>query len=574
MNRISVWFLMLFTSFLLRASSQPGNPSAAIQRNINELHQRGLSYRFLDNETIELKNTQFGFKRVKKLSGPTADEIRAWAASRNIPILEIDPSLIDTNLFAGMYTYWAEVPLSNELGVPLVVGDVDHNGRPEIYGDYKDFWPDVYLSRVYEVDSSGQASLLYTYAPYRGGSEDILDADQNGLLEVLWTYAGVKADFQQIGPTSLPISPFFEFESLPQGDPGYTNHVIGFIDNDSLTDFLYKTAWYDSGQTPRIGSAIAEWDPSLQNFRQVWRRCHWCEDSLIWDFGGYAAGDFDNDGRKEFVVSFTDGKILVVENTGDNTYQPVWRDSLPFTNMVYGTSGDVDGDGRMEFFRGATTNTGNWTVVYEADADNHYVPTFLFHILAGGFGDEPTYSTTDMDGDGRLEFVLLAGNNVHIFKSDTNDSYYLWYYKRVSNRASIAMYDFDGRGKQSFVLSRWIPDSTFEHLRLAADIYKPGPVLSVEEHGGTIPNTIQLSQNYPNPFNPTTTITYSLPSRQHIRLALYDMLGRELTVLVDELEERGVHIQRWNASGFASGAYFCRLRAEGKIITRKLLLIR
>ncbi len=90
----------------------------------------------------------------------------------------------------------------------------------------------------------------------------------------------------------------------------------------------------------------------------------------------------------------------------------------------------------------------------------------------------------------------------------------------------------------------------------------------------TIPASFTLSQNYPNPFNPTTTIKYQVASREHIRLTVYDLLGREVAILVDEEKFTGTYEARFNASTLASGTYIYRLQAGHQVLTRKMLLIK
>ena len=83
-----------------------------------------------------------------------------------------------------------------------------------------------------------------------------------------------------------------------------------------------------------------------------------------------------------------------------------------------------------------------------------------------------------------------------------------------------------------------------------------------------------LHQNYPNPFNPSTTIKFELPKSSDVRLSVFDMLGREVSVLVNERRDAGVHEVKFDASGFSSGVYFYRLRAGDFVETRKLVLVR
>ena len=89
-----------------------------------------------------------------------------------------------------------------------------------------------------------------------------------------------------------------------------------------------------------------------------------------------------------------------------------------------------------------------------------------------------------------------------------------------------------------------------------------------------IPTKLTLHQNYPNPFNPVTTIRYELPEQTHLRLAVYDLLGREVAVLAEGFQEPGVWEIRWDATAQASGIYFYRLQTGNQTITRKLVVLK
>ncbi len=89
-----------------------------------------------------------------------------------------------------------------------------------------------------------------------------------------------------------------------------------------------------------------------------------------------------------------------------------------------------------------------------------------------------------------------------------------------------------------------------------------------------LPSGFELGQNYPNPFNPTTAIRYELSANSYVTLKVYDVLGREVTTLVDRNEPAGVYHVEFNGSRFASGIYFYRLNAGGLTATKKLMLIK
>ena len=89
-----------------------------------------------------------------------------------------------------------------------------------------------------------------------------------------------------------------------------------------------------------------------------------------------------------------------------------------------------------------------------------------------------------------------------------------------------------------------------------------------------LPLAPELSQNYPNPFNPRTTIMYQLSRSSVVRLSVYDILGREVTTLVNEVKEPGSYTILFDGSKLASGIYFYRLQAGTYHDTKKLLLLR
>ena len=83
-----------------------------------------------------------------------------------------------------------------------------------------------------------------------------------------------------------------------------------------------------------------------------------------------------------------------------------------------------------------------------------------------------------------------------------------------------------------------------------------------------------LGQNYPNPFNPSTTISYELPEPTSVQLSVFDMLGREVAVLVDGERSAGRHAVRFNAEGLTSGIYVYRIHAGTFTQTRKFTLMK
>jgi hypothetical protein len=88
------------------------------------------------------------------------------------------------------------------------------------------------------------------------------------------------------------------------------------------------------------------------------------------------------------------------------------------------------------------------------------------------------------------------------------------------------------------------------------------------------PKKFELLQNYPNPFNPTTTIAYELPKATEVRLEVYDMLGRQVSTLVNERQASGRYQVPFNAASLSSGTYFYQLQTSEGRQTRKMTLIK
>ena len=99
-----------------------------------------------------------------------------------------------------------------------------------------------------------------------------------------------------------------------------------------------------------------------------------------------------------------------------------------------------------------------------------------------------------------------------------------------------------------------------------------------QENLTALPSHYALEEAYPNPFNPSTTLELALPKAAHVRMAIFDLVGREVSRLANGVYEAGYHNFRWNAQGLASGVYFVRVEVTdgpGKILlqtTHKLLL--
>jgi hypothetical protein len=92
--------------------------------------------------------------------------------------------------------------------------------------------------------------------------------------------------------------------------------------------------------------------------------------------------------------------------------------------------------------------------------------------------------------------------------------------------------------------------------------------------GGEMPQEFALAQNFPNPFNPSTSVEYTLPARMEVSVRVYSLLGQEVALLVQGMQDAGVHRVQFHAAGLPSGTYFCKLSAAAGTQIRKMVLLK
>jgi hypothetical protein len=89
-----------------------------------------------------------------------------------------------------------------------------------------------------------------------------------------------------------------------------------------------------------------------------------------------------------------------------------------------------------------------------------------------------------------------------------------------------------------------------------------------------LPRETRLYQNYPNPFHPSTEIGFQITDHGLVKLNVYDVLGREVGTVVNEVKAPGTYTVQWNGSGVSSGVYFHRLQTGSFVQTKRLLLLK
>jgi hypothetical protein len=233
---------------------------------------------------------------------------------------------------------------------------------------------------------------------------------------------------------------------------------------------------------------------------------------------------------------------------------------------TYAQSGSYSIDFKVADYKGTTAVGGSATVTATITVSNvNRAPVFTATIPNGTIADvhiapNPVFykfQYTGNDPDGTpVAYSLIAGPTG---SSITTDGLFSWA-PTVSQAGS------------SFVVTVQISDGTLTALSTVI-IFASSTITSVNEYSG-IPTEYVLMQNYPNPFNPTTSIRFGLPTESNVRLSVFNILGQEVALLVNQTMSAGYHKVDFDASQLTSGLYFYKVQAENFVQVKKMLLMK
>jgi photosystem II stability/assembly factor-like uncharacterized protein len=269
------------------------------------------------------------------------------------------------------------------------------------------------------------------------------------------------------------------------------------------------------------------------------------------------------------------GLIARTTNAGNNwtivhSGGPHLHDVAKFINENTAYSINSNGD----VFR--STNGGvNWFTTANISPGIHYIqflnentgylggPSGIYKTTNGGYNWVNAKSGINC---GYLEFYdantgFASGYNAKCFRTTNGGNN--WIDESGFNHSMIILYHFFTPDIVYAYGNRWLMKTT-----------NGGTILPVNETNNEIVNKYSLGQNYPNPFNPTTNVKFSILNSGDVKLVVYDIMGREVQTLVNEMLKPGTYEVKFDGSMLTSGVYFYKLITDGFSETKRMLLIK
>lgn len=272
------------------------------------------------------------------------------------------------------------------------------------------------------------------------------------------------------------------------------------------------------------------------------------------DFVSYTSGNqifgefFDRNGRPgttPFLIDSTNTYIMKIKckNDGNENYVLVYKDEYNYyIKRKYHLDKDYEFTDRLESYSYAPTSMN----IVQFDNQKVFITYNNSLNVLGFYANDNRHSS---------EFYYLH-------QYEYIDTYYDDY--NGINSADIynnkLIFTFESSRNAGTSSDIWANVRTIENINFNKELFF-APVSSD-----------YLYNNYPNPFNPKTKITYQLLAYHNVKLSIYDILGREVKVLVNENQGKGIYEVEFNASGLASGVYFYRLEAFDTTIKKMILL--
>jgi hypothetical protein len=402
--------------------------------------------------------------------------------------------------------------------------------------------------------SSGRGFLLYFFNNANAGSKAIGDGltfNAYGTEPTSDVSVAVHADGNRLNLLGNPYATAITASSLTS-DGSFTGTVLVWQDGTGTGD---TGSWLASSDMLTLNGKIGAWQGFILENTDA-------TSITIPTSAKTTGGQFYRNAADDL----TQLQFRLFEANGET---PVLHDQAA---IVQFRADGTDAWDRHDLTKMASLNASSALLYFVGDRDgvsmaktqesrpNTFTETFEIPMDVVGYG---------VGGRMRIDWPIMHNlpTDVEVYLVDTHTG------TEVSLRNATS-YDFDmdaavaKRGAYPVGPHEIVSGSTRFKL-----VVEPNTSTSIET-GTELPQGIALEQNYPNPFNPTTRISYTMPVSGTAHLAVYDLLGREVAVLVNGPVAAGSQFVNFDASALSSGVYMYRLTAGGQTLTRKMTLMK
>ncbi len=480
------------------------------------------------------------------------------------------------DFFGNNITGWPKRMVGVPIPATVAIGDLNNDDSLEIIvGNWNQLFTFNY-----------QGNMLPGFPKNFGTSQaaTLFDIDKDGYLEIIYPSSNKNlyvfnndGSLQTGWPLTLPEMP---------GSP-----AVADIDNDAEYEIITGTFEGPVGPDPFYLYAF-EKDGNILNGFPI------ALSGVIKSTP--AVGDLDDDGSNEIVVisydDTNDDSLYVFDAAGNlKAGFPV---GVTYARLSSPALGDIDGDGDLEIVAGGLINNTESLYAFHHDGSAFQNFPVLLNHPGSSFNVNSSPVICDIDGDTTsVEIIVKTNDYIFAIHQDTSSVAGFPYFINDENQSgthspSPLIDDFDSDGDVEFVFASlsgkihffdmndyynknyefW---NSYKHDMQNTSAIFPVPIFTaVREIVQSTPDEFYLSQNYPNPFNPSTKIQFQIPEFSFVSLKVYDVLGNEVTELLNEEKPAGKYEIEFSGEFLSSGVYIYTLTAGNSRDVKKMLLMK
>ena len=430
------------------------------------------------------------------------------------------------------------------------------------------------------------------------GAKIAVDIDHDGIKDLLVNRNKEKKIVVYYGGLELDTIPDYEEPNPPGTSTAFGSTIvnIGDFNGDGYDDIVFEDLYLPYSTIQKSIYYICSTYPEFDLIPEMIIRSDTSKNIRVNDI---SSGDLDGDGKSDLMIRRWIGETInenvsisiIRGNSSWDTIsvQSFYQKEQTFNLRTMRILGDINNDKRADVLLYSYANYyPYWTemsIIY-GGIPLDTIPDVGINTQNMGFYPEKSMIVGDVNGDGYNDIIQVAANfgypvmkiflggknmnnhNLPVLVLGGSSNFYGGLIGRIG--------DVNGDGVDDFLIGTATKTgmSIFGFCEILSG--DSSIIVNGIEEGseGEKPEGFQLYDPYPNPFNPETVISYQLPVNSKVTLTIYDILGKEVTKVVDKEQEAGKYQITFDAKRYASGVYICRIIAGDFVKTIKMSLVK